>query len=199
MPKSAALTLFLLSSLAQAGAIEQLERFIQTKTLTSGFTQTTAVRGKNQSSSGQLAISRPDRFRWQYEQPEPQLIVGDGQQLWIYDQDLNQVSVKNQKAVLGETPAALLAGTNSVNRFYTLSEKGKRNGLDWLEAKPKSKDQGFATIRMGFSSGELKTMELTDFTGQSTRIDFTNWNKNPNLAANQFQFTPPKGADVLRE
>lgn len=192
-------TLLLLSGFAHAGAIEQLNRFIQTKTLSSTFSQTNVTGKKTQTSKGQLAISRPDRFRWEYQQPDPQIIVGDGQYLWIYDEDLNQVSQKNQKATLGDTPAALLAGNNTVSKFYTLSEKPNRQGLEWLEAKPKSQDQGFATIRMGFADGDLKAMELTDFTGQQTSISFGSWNKAPAFSPKQFEFTPPKGADILRD
>lgn len=192
-------TLLLLSGFAHAGAIEQLNRFIQTKTLSSTFSQTNVTGKKTQTSKGQLAISRPDRFRWEYQQPDPQIIVGDGQYLWIYDEDLNQVSQKNQKATLGDTPAALLAGNNTVSKFYTLSEKPNRQGLEWLEAKPKTQDQGFATIRMGFADGDLKAMELTDFTGQQTSISFGSWNKAPAFSPKQFEFTPPKGADILRD
>lgn len=192
-------TLLLLSGFAHAGAIEQLNRFIQTKTLSSTFSQTNVTGKKTQTSKGQLAISRPDRFRWEYQQPDPQIIVGDGQYLWIYDEDLNQVSQKNQKATLGDTPAALLAGNNTVSKFYTLTEKPNRLGLEWLEAKPKTQDQGFATIRMGFADGDLKAMELTDFTGQQTSISFGSWNKAPAFSPKQFEFTPPKGADILRD
>lgn len=192
-------TLLLLSGFAHAGAIEQLNRFIQTKTLSSTFSQTNVTGKKTQTSKGQLAISRPDRFRWEYQQPDPQIIVGDGQYLWIYDEDLNQVSQKNQKATLGDTPAALLAGNNTVSKFYTLTEKPNRQGLEWLEAKPKTQDQGFATIRMGFAEGDLKAMELTDFTGQQTSISFGSWNKAPAFSPKQFEFTPPKGADILRD
>lgn len=192
-------TLLLLSGFAHAGAIEQLNRFIQTKTLSSTFSQTNVTGKKTQNSKGQLAISRPDRFRWEYQQPDPQIIVGDGQYLWIYDEDLNQVSQKNQKSTLGDTPAALLAGNNTVSKFYTLTEKPNRQGLEWLEAKPKTQDQGFATIRMGFADGDLKAMELTDFTGQQTSISFGSWNKAPVFSPKQFEFTPPKGADILRD
>lgn len=192
-------TLLLLSGFAHAGAIEQLNRFIQTKTLSSTFSQTNVTGKKTQTSKGQLAISRPDRFRWEYQQPDPQIIVGDSQSLWIYDEDLNQVSQKNQKSTLGDTPAALLAGNNTVSKFYTLTEKPNRQGLEWLEAKPKTQDQGFATIRMGFADGDLKAMELTDFTGQQTSISFGSWNKAPVFSPKQFEFTPPKGADILRD
>lgn len=194
-----ALTLILVSGLAHGGAIEQLNRFLQTRTLSSSFVQSTTVSSKVQHSSGQLSISRPDRFRWEYTKPEPQLILGDGQKLWIYDMDLNQVSVKDQRAALGETPAALLAGSGAVNRFYTLTEKGNDQGLEWLEAQPKSREQGYAAIRMGFGGNDLKIMQLTDFTGQITHIEFSNWKKNPTLAAAQFEFVPPQGADVLRD
>lgn len=189
----------LCSTPAVAGALEQLQSFVQTRTLTSQFVQTNTVRGKKQTSSGQLAISRPDRFRWEYLRPEPQLIVGDGVSLWIYDADLNQVSVRDQKQSLGETPAALLAGTTAVSRYYSLVDQGNRDGLDWLQATPRSGGQSYSTIRMAFSGNELKIMELMDFTGQTTRIEFSGWKKNPAVSPNQFTFTPPAGADVLRD
>lgn len=191
--------LLLVSGLAQAGAVEQLNRFIQTKTLSTSFAQTNVTGKKTINSKGVLSISRPNQFRWEYHQPDPQLIVGDGKNLWIFDQDLNQVSIKNQKATLGSTPAAILAGNNTVSQFYNITEKGSNKGLEWLEAKPKSQDQSFASIRMGFADGDLKAMELTDFTGQITTIQFNEWKKNVAFAAKEFEFTPPQGADILRE
>lgn len=189
----------LCSAASLAGAIDQLQSFVQTRTLSSQFVQTSTVRGKKQTSSGQLAISRPDRFRWEYQRPEPQLIVGDGTQLWVYDPDLNQVSVRNQQQSLGESPAALLAGSAAVSRFYSLADQGKRDGLDWLEATPRNGGQSYSAIRMGFAGNELKVMELTDFSGQTTRIEFSGWKKNQTINAAHFTFVPPAGADVLRD
>lgn len=193
----AALTAFCLP--LQAGALQQLQRFVQSRSASADFSQSTLVRNKVQHSSGHLAISRPDRFRWEYRQPEPQFIIGDGQQLWIYDVDLNQVTVKNQKATLGDSPAALLAGNGDVSRWYALSEQGSKDGLDWLQARPLSRETGYANVRLAFAADELKVMELTDFTGQTTRIEFSAWKKNANLPDSLFNFKPPKGADVLSD
>ena len=192
--------LLALCSVVHAGAREQFDHFVsQTQTLSADFTQTASGNGKVQTAHGTMQLARPNRFRWEYLQPEPQLIVGDGKQIWIYDSDLKQVSVKSQKAALGDSPAALLAGTSEVDHFYTLTEGGSKNGLDWLNADAKAKDQGYAQVRMGFAGGELKVMELTDFTGQLTHIEFSSLKKNPALNKDVFTFTPPAGVDVLRD
>jgi outer membrane lipoprotein carrier protein len=144
-------------------------------------------------------LLRPGRFRWTYAKPVDQLIVGDGQRVWIYDRDLNQVTVRRLSKALGSTPAALLAGSSDVEKAFDLSEAGQRDGLEWLEAKPKDREAGFERIRMGFDTAGVRAMELTDNFGQTTLLRFTNLLRNPKVDAADFRFEPPKGADVLGE
>jgi len=150
-----------------------------------------------QESRGVLAFSRPGKFRWSYLKPYAQLIVGDGSRVWIYDEDLKQVTVKKLDLALGSTPAALLAGNNEAMRAFRLSDKGSRDGLEWLEALPRDKEGNFETIRMGFSPSGLQVMELVDGFGQTTVLKFKMLERNPKLDAGLFRFSPPKGADVI--
>jgi chaperone LolA len=190
----------ILATPAHAGSIEKLQAFVaQTKSARANFTQKVLDnKGKPiQAASGVLAFSRPGKFRWEYQKPYEQLIVGDGDRLWVYDAELNQVTVKKLEGSLGSSPAALLAGSNEIEEFYNLDAKGTKGGLDWLEAFPKNEDTMFQKVRMGFKGNTLDTMELYDHLGQVTVIRFTGIKRNPKLAADAFVFTPPKGVDVL--
>ncbi|WP_159877800.1 outer membrane lipoprotein chaperone LolA [Aquitalea denitrificans] len=182
----------------QAAAIAQLKAFVNdTKTLSASFTQVVSSKSKHEEASGMLEISRPGKFRWSYNKPYEQLIVGDGKTLWIYDKDLSQVTRKNLDGALGSSPAALLAGNNAIERDYVLKEAGKQGNVEWLSASPKKADNTFNAIRMGFSNKMLVEMELTDSFGNNTRIHFAGQQKNPPLSASHFSFTPPKGVDVV--
>ncbi len=150
-----------------------------------------------QESRGVLAFSRPGRFRWSYVKPYAQLIVGDGARVWIYDEDLKQVTVKKLDLALGSTPAALLAGNNEAMRAFRLSDKGTRDGREWLEALPRDKEGNFEKIRMGFGSSGLEVMELVDSFGQTTVLKFASLERNPKLDPGLFRFSPPRGADVI--
>ena len=193
--------LFLLPLAAHADAIAELKSFIAaTRSGQADFTQ--VVVNKNgeriQSASGIMQFQRPGKFRWEYRKPYEQLIVGDGAKFWLYDIDLEQVTVKKLDAALGSSPAALLSGSNEIERDFTLHDIGKQGGLDWLEAVPKSKESSFEAIRMAFDAqGELAVMELRDTFGQDTVLHFANMKRNPSLAPSLFRFVPPKGADVL--
>jgi outer membrane lipoprotein carrier protein len=185
---------------AYGGSIEKLQAFVaQTKSARANFTQKVFDnKGKPiQAASGVLAFSRPGKFRWEYQKPYEQLVVGDGERLWVYDTELNQVTVKKLEGSLGSSPAALLAGSNEIESFYNLDAKGAKGGLDWLEAFPKSDDTMFQKVRMGFKGNSLDTMELYDHLGQQTVIRFGKIERNPKLAADAFVFKPPKGVDVL--
>jgi outer membrane lipoprotein carrier protein len=129
--------------------------------------------------------------------PYAQLIVGDGSKVWIYDEDLRQVTVKKLDQALGSTPAALLAGNNEAMRSFSLSDKGTRDGIEWLEALPRDKDGSFERIRMGFGTSGLQVMELVDSFGQTTILKFNSLERNPRLNPGLFRFSPPKGADVI--
>jgi len=150
-----------------------------------------------QDAKGSFVFQRPGRFRWVYDKPADQVIVGDGQRVWIYDRQLNQVTVRKVERALGSTPAALLAGGSGIEAAFELSDAGSRDGLEWLDAKPREKEAGFERVRMGFGKDGLRAMELTDHFGQRTMLRFTNLVRNPKVDAGEFRFDPPKGADVL--
>ena len=190
------------AQLAQAGAIDKLHRFLETtKTLRADFAQIVVAKNgkKPQQSAGVMMISRPGKFRWQITKPYAQLLVGDGEKVWIYDEDLRQVSVKKFDAALGSTPAALLVGGDSLDKNFTLREAGEHDGLEWLEAIPKGTDSGFEKLQLGFAGNDLKAMELADNFGQTTSLLFARIERNIQLAPALFHFTPPAGVDVIGE
>lgn len=194
------LLLLTLSAPALADAKTRLAAFVDsTKGLKANFTQTVIDRAgrKTQESSGNLYFSRPGKFRWTYLKPYAQLIVGDGKKLWIHDEDLEQVTVRKLDQALGDSPAALLAGDNNIEKLFNLKDAGSKDGLEWLEATPKSKEGSFEKVRMGFKEDDLQVMELKDNFGQTTLLRFSNLQRNPAMGASLFRFTPPKGADVI--
>ena len=187
---------------AQANALEKLQRFLQSaQTLRADFSQTvTAKNGKTpQISSGVMFISRPGKFRWQIERPYSQLLVGDGEKIWIYDPDLKQVTVKKMDEALGNTPAALLIGGGRLEKDFDLSALPSQDGLDWVAAIPHSKESGFEKLLLGFAgnSADLKAMELFDNFGQITRLTFSRLERNRPISPALFTFSPPDGADVI--
>jgi chaperone LolA len=173
----------------------------QTKTATATFEQQAFDRtGKVvDRSSGTFAFARPGKFRWAYEKPHQQLIVGDGSKLWLYDPDLQQVTVKRIDAAISSTPAALLAGRDDITRLFTLRDAGTADGLAWVEALPKAKDTGFERVRLGLRGKMLAAMELYDQLGGHTVLRFSELRANASLPRDAFSFTPPKGADVIDE
>lgn len=184
-----------------ADAVSDLKNYLNsTQSLQANFKQTvTSQQGKVQQSSGTLAIQRPGLFRWVYQKPFEQLIIADGKQIWLYDPDLKQATVKAMGKALESSPAALLAGNNQFERNYKLRALASSEGIDWLEATPKQADPSFDLIKLGFNQGQLTQMELHDNFGQTTRIYFSALKVNPRIDASQFSFTPPKDADVIRE
>ena len=192
--------LALMPSFASAASLQRFSEFInETLTARGEFEQKIFDRNRKllQESRGTLAFSRPGKFRWNYVKPYGQLIVGDGSKVWIYDEDLKQVTVKKLDQALGSTPAALLAGNNEAMRAFSLLDRGAKDGLEWLEALPRDKESSFERIRMGFSSSGLKVMELVDSLGQTTVLRFAALERNPRLDPGLFRFSPPKGADVI--
>jgi outer membrane lipoprotein carrier protein len=188
--------------LAEAGAVDQLHRFLtDTRTLKADFAQAVVARSgrKPQQSSGTLAISRPGKLRWDIQKPYPQLVVGDGEKIWIYDPELKQVTVRKAGQAISGSPAALLAGSNELERDFILKEAGEADGLAWVEATPRRNESGFEKVRLGFAGSELRAMELYDNFGQTTHIRFSRIERNPVLPASTFRFTPPPGADVIGE
>jgi outer membrane lipoprotein carrier protein len=196
------LVLFLASAVASAASVDALKSLLNQTTTASGrFAQT--VMDKNQKtiqqSTGTMQFARPGRFRWEYVKPYEQTIVGDGSRLWVYDKDLNQVTVRKLDRALGASPAALLAGSNEIEKIYNLKAAGSEGGLDWLEAVPRAQDTAFGSIRLGLGKSGLETMELKDQFGQTTLIKFSDVQRNVKIPPESFKFTPPKGADVISE
>lgn len=195
-----ALSLAALPAIADANVL--LQEFVEkTRTVQGRFAQTVQDRkGRiTQESKGEFAISRPGKFRWSYAAPYSQLIVGDGKKVWIHDADLEQVTVRKFDTAMGATPAALLAGSNEIGKHFNLKDAGLQQGLEWLEATPKDKEGTFSKVRMGFEGSDLRTMELLDNFGQTTRLRFTAMQLNPMLGSDLFRFKPPKGADVITQ
>ena len=187
---------------ASAAGLDQLRAFLDgTRTGRTSFVQTVAVRSGRapQQSSGTFAFARPGKFRWNYEKPFQQLIVGDGDKLWIYDRELNQVIVRKLGQALGSSPAALLAGDNALERNFTLTGGIAADGLEWVNAKPKTSDTGFQEVRIGFSDNLPRRMELVDNFGQVTQLEFTGFERNASVDPGQFRFSPPRGADIVGE
>jgi outer membrane lipoprotein carrier protein len=188
--------------LAQAAGLEALKAFVHdVHSARAAFSQQVMdSSGKiKQQASGTLVFSRPGRFRWTYSKPYEQLIVGDGNKLWLYDKDLDQVTVRDLGDALGSSPAALLAGSTQIEKFFSLQDLGRRDGVDWLEARPRDKASTFASVRMGFVGDQLTAMELKDNFGQTTLLTFSQLERNPPLRPSEFRFTPPKGADVISD
>lgn len=195
------LALILVSQTLNAASLERFQSYLRTTQSARGdFVQKVYDKGGKlvQDSYGTFAFLRPGRFRWTYVKP-PQVIVGDGERVWIHDADLNQVTVRRAARVLGSTPAALLAGASDIDKAFDLKEAGEKDGLEWLEAKPREKEAGFERIRLGIATGGVEAMELVDHFGQTTMLRFSNVVRNPQIEPATFRFSAPKGADVLGE
>jgi outer membrane lipoprotein carrier protein len=200
-------SLFLAAALAAApvalaGALDDFLAFnAQAKSATARFEQQVFdQRGKvRERSSGTFAFARPGKFRWAYDKPVRQLLVGDGAKLWIHDADLNQVTVKRLDQAVSSTPAALLSGAEDITRVFTLRDAGEGDGLGWVEALPRQKDTGFESVRIGMKGRVLAAMELADSLGGRTRLVFSDLKPNIVLPPGTFTFVPPKGTDVMDE
>jgi len=189
---------------AQAAALDALREFVRaTRSGKTTFTQVVVNKSGKSSNpaSGSFMFQRPGKFRWVYEKPYEQAIVGDGERLWIHDRDLNQVTVRKLDGALGQSPAAILSGNDDLEKNFEVKEGGTRDGLEWLIAVPKSRDTTFELVRIGMrvegGVAVLAAMELKDSFGQTSVLQFGMMERNPALAADAFRFTPPKGADVF--
>lgn len=200
---------FLVSTLLMVAAaaahaqstVDSLKEFVRdVKTGRAEFTQTvTSPDGaKKKTSSGKFEFSRPNRFRFTYQKPFEQLIVADGQKVWIYDADLNQASSRKFSQALGATPAALLAG-GSLEKDFDLAAQPAKDGLDWVEATPKAKDGSFKSVRVGFKGKTLSAIEVVDAFNQRSLLQFSQFVANEPIKAETFVFTVPKGADVIEQ
>jgi outer membrane lipoprotein carrier protein len=191
----------LLASAARADSVDLLRDFAQNvKSGRAAFTQTvTSVDGaKKKDSSGQFEFVRPNRFRFSYAKPFEQQIVADGQKVWLYDVDLNQVTVRPIAQALGATPAALLAG-GTLDKEFELRALPASDGFEWVQAAPRVKDGPIQSLRVGFKGSVLAALEIVDAFGQRSMLRFTSLEQNVKLADDTFRFTPPKGADVIQQ
>jgi len=214
------IAIFLLAAYASwssAGGLNDLEVFVKTvKTGRADFTQVVTSPPKEgqaprvKTSSGTFEFSRPSRFKFIYKKPFEQSIVADGQTLWLYDVDMNQVTSRKQSLVLGSTPAALIAAAPDVQTLqadFTLADAPDKDGLQWVAATPKSKDGQLQAVRVGFKRadaasnqpGALAALEILDSFGQRSLLTFNRFEVNPVLPFNSFQFKAPAGADVIKQ
>jgi outer membrane lipoprotein carrier protein len=202
-PVAAAICLALLFACpASASGVDQLKAFLGgAKTGQTTFRQVVSSKTGRvpQESSGTFAFARPGKFRWTYEKPHAQIIVGDGAKLWIYDPDLNQVVVRKLDQALGATPAALLAGDDALEKNFELRDGGKNGDVEFVDAKPRAADSGFASVRIGLRDNLPRTMELHDSFGQMTQLSFGSFERNATVDPSLFRFVPPPGADVVGE
>ncbi|MCP1116520.1 outer membrane lipoprotein carrier protein [Robbsia andropogonis] len=214
-----------LATVARANGVDELHTFVsQVKSASGEFTQrqlkpvkgsgakTAAAQSTGQgtvqaggdvlepagSSSGTFTFARPGKFIWEYQQPYQQLLQADGKTLYVYDKDLAQVTERTLGSALGASPAAILFGSNDLDKNFTVNDGGSKGGMDWVELVPKTKDTQFKRIGIGFQKGRLNAMELYDVFGNVTLLSFQNLKENPSLKADAFSFVVPKGADVIK-
>ncbi len=187
---------------ANATGLERMrEYFKNIQTVQADFHQVvTDKQGhKTQDVTGTMRLQKPNKFRWDYNKPFVQEIVGDGDKIWIFDPELNQVTVRSLSKATASSPAALLAGGKEMERYFTIKDISRKGELEWVSATPKVTESGFERIFLGFKSDELMEMELHDSFGNRTAIEFINVERNPKLARDLFKFTPPRDADVVGE
>ncbi|HDY84296.1 hypothetical protein LCGC14_1309000 [marine sediment metagenome] len=196
-----ALTMLLsFSASAADSASAKLNAFVKNVvTYKANFQQTVLDPQGNvmEQAKGEFILERPGKFRWDYQEPFPQHIVADGQRIWFYDVDLEQVTVKSQKEALSDTPASLLSGNTLAADKYILTDKASEDGMLWVELVPKNVDSSFQSIALAFDDSGLRTMIMKDSFDQRTRLVFSQAKENSKLAKDTFVFTPPKGVDVV--
>lgn len=192
---------FYASNVSAAGLERMKDYFQNIQTAQADFHQVvTDKQGhKTQDVTGTMHLQKPNKFRWDYHKPFVQVIVGDGEKVWLYDPDLSQVTVRSFSKVVGSTPAALLAGGKEMERLFIIKDTSRKGELEWVLAVPKVKETGFERVFLGFKDDALMEMELHDSFDNRTTIVFTNMQKNPKLSAEIFKFTPPADADVLSQ
>ena len=195
------LACLLLSPRASAeSAAERVDRYLAAvETLRGSFEQeiVDATGTVREVATGTLAIGKPGRFRWDYLSPSPQLLVSDGQTIWLYDEELEQVTVRKAGDTLTATPASLLSGRDKASDRFTVTAGEPRDGLEWVNLAPRLEDTDFREVRLGFRGDSLRRMELEDRLGQTTRITFSDLQRNVELPPGLFDFEPPPGVDVV--
>jgi outer membrane lipoprotein carrier protein len=209
IPKIAMCSLVLSAALANASGLDSLEAFVKTaKTGRAEFTQVVTAPAKegqaarSKSSSGTFEFSRPSRFKFNYRKPFEQTIVADGQTLWLFDVDLNQVTSRKQSSVLASSPAALIASAADIKALqadFTLSAAPDKDGLEWVLASPKAKDGMLQAVRVGFKGADLAALEIVDSFGQRSVMSFNGLRVNTPLEPATFLFKPPVGADLIQQ
>jgi chaperone LolA len=183
-----------------AAGRQKVEGFLQgLQSLQAQFKQTLTDRNGQtvEQASGTLAIRRPGRFRWDYREPNEQVIVADGARIWLYDADLEQVTVRKLDDTLSATPAMLLSGEGNLEANFNVTQTSQEGGVFWVRMQPKRDDTDFKWVRLGFEGATLKSMELADKLGQTTHLEFASLERNPALDPSRFTFTVPPGADVI--
>jgi len=192
----------LLPATLHAGSMDDIQRFFASvQSYSAGFDQVVLDENHNilETSSGEFWIDRPGRFRWHYTQPSEQLLVSNGDDIWIYDVELEQVTHRRAAAAVGETPATLLAGKGDLETGFDLEDLGRQGKLDWVRMLPKKKDSGYLDIRVGFEDGQLRLLEMIDTFEQTTRMRFLDVRENEPIDRARFEFTPPPGVDVIED
>jgi len=198
---AATLTLFATGAAAQTGP-DGLKRFFSdVNTYSAQFDQVVLDDQLNvvEESGGQMWISRPGRFRWNYTPPVLQEIVSDGKKVWLYDIDLEQVTVRDLTKAVGRTPAILLAGKDDISNSYDIRDLGVQGSIAWVGLKPTYPDAHFEDVRIGFENNQIRVMELVDGLGQTTRIALRDAVENPDVSNSMFDFKAPSGVDVIDE
>ncbi len=197
----ALLSLALTGTAFAASAQDQLKSFVQQVHAATGSFQQTVVGPQGQTrrpQSGQFSFERPGRFKWDVVSPYAQLIVSDAKQVFQFDPDLNQVTVRNVDQAIGASPAAILFGTGDLDTAFDVTAQPDRDGVSWLRAKPRNGDAGFVHLELGMSDGLPVRIVLLDAFGQTTRVELSGIQRNPSLPASTFEFVAPVGADVVR-
>lgn len=191
-----------MSFTVNADGVKSLRNFYdQTHAMRANFYQVVTDRQgrKVQEVYGEMQLKRPNKFRWDYNKPYEQQIISDGKQVWLYDTELAQVTVRELSKALGSSPAALLAGDDTLDKSFKFSNIDRKDNVEWVRADSKDNESGFEKILLGFRAGELQEMELIDSFGLQTRIVFNNVQQNPVIDPKTFLFKTPKGVDVVGE
>jgi len=196
------LPLLLAVQTANADGMSSVKVFYeQTKSVRAKFHQVvTDKQGRKvQEVDGEMQLMRPNKFRWDYQKPYEQQIISDGSQVWLYDMELAQVTVRTLDKSIGSSPAALLAGGAAIDKSFKLINAVRKDSLEWVSAIPKDKESGFSIILMGFKDNKIQEMSLIDSFGHTTKIIFSQVEVNPSLEEKSFLFKPPQGVDVVGE
>ncbi len=194
--------LFSVNVFADEKAVQRVEGYLSNVQSLEGEFQETIVDDASNlvdEARGKLYLQRPGQFRWDYSEPYLQSVVSNGKKVWVYDSELEQVTVKTLDSSLDDTPAMLLSSTQPVEDTFLVGDLVEKGGIEWVELKPKTAEAVFASVRLGFAGDELDVMELVDNFGQTTRLQFSAVVKNPTLDGALFEFTPPPGVDVIGE